>query len=122
LFASILGGVLTTAHAARWESVYASPVGSISVDRSAFSKDGPLVSTALHIKLQTPDTLGSTLYDERFVTLTINCDTWQYTMTSESFSLHGKRVRDWQGGPTDDTDIDPDKPLEQAAKALCGKS
>jgi hypothetical protein len=43
-------------------------------------------------------------------------------MTSESLWLHGKLVKDWQGGPSEDIDIDPDKPLAPAADKLCGET
>ena len=115
----VLGGVVAISQAADWEQVYASSVGTVKVDRSTLSRDGPLVTTWLQIELRKPDTLGGVAYDKRSTRVAINCDTRQYQMTSESLWLRGKLVKNWEGGPSEDFDVDPDKPLKEVAGTLC---
>src|SRR6516225_7637734 len=95
VIAGVLAGVLAGAYAANWESIYSSPDGTIWVDRSALSVEHPLIHARLRIKLSRPDNPGDVFYDERTVQLTFECDTWQYTMTSDTKWLHGKLVKQW---------------------------
>ena len=89
--------------------------------RSALSVEHPLIHARLRIKLSKPDNPGDGPYDERIVNLTFQCDTWQYMIISDTTWLHGKLVKQWEGD-TDYIHIDPDKPLSEAAKALCSKT
>ena len=122
MLASLLMVICATSRSATWNSIYTSSLGTISVDRSALRKEGPLVDAMLLIVLREPGNLSGTVYDKRSVKLVINCATRQYSMMSESLWLHGKLVKEWQGGPSEDFDIDPDKPLADAADVLCGKA
>jgi len=73
------------------------------------------------MKLSKPANPGDVTYDERSIHLIFDCESWQYKETSDSKWLHGKLVKDWEG-ETDYFEINPDKPLAQAAKALCRKA
>ncbi|TCK33760.1 hypothetical protein B0G84_8079 [Paraburkholderia sp. BL8N3] len=117
----ILASFFSSAYAVNWESIYSGSAGTIWADRSTLSEERPLIHVRLRMKLSKPDNPGDVTYDQRLVQLTFNCDSWQYTMTSDSKWLRGKLVKHWEGD-TDYIHIDPDKPLSEAAKALCSKT
>lgn len=117
----VLAGVFAGAYAANWQSIYAGPDGTISVDRSSLSHEQSLVHAWLRMKLTKPDNPGDVTYDERSVHLTIDCDGRKYTMTSDTKWLRGKLMKKWEGD-TDYFEIDPDRPLSRAAKVLCSKA
>ncbi|TDG06521.1 hypothetical protein E1N52_19515 [Paraburkholderia guartelaensis] len=117
----LLASIYANAYAANWDEIYSGPPGSIWVDRSTISEEHPLVHAWLRMKLSKPDNPGDVTYDERSVHLIFDCESWQYRETSDSKWLHGKLVKQWEG-ETDYIAIDSDKPLAQAAKALCHKA
>lgn len=117
----VLAGIFASAYAANWDSIYAGPAGTIWVDRSTLREEHPLIHAWLRMKLSKPENPGDVTYDQRSVQLVINCDTWQYKETSDSKWLRGKLVKQWEGD-SEYFDIDPDKPLSEAVKALCSKS
>jgi hypothetical protein len=120
---SVLVGVFVTASAANWQSIYTGADGTIWVDRSTLSQEYRMIDARLRIKPTKPLNPGDVTYDERYVNvnLTIYCDSWHYSLTSDSKWLHGKLTKEWKG-QTEYLQIDADKPLSEAAKALCGKS
>jgi hypothetical protein len=121
VISGILAGAFAGAYAANWESIYSSSDGTIWVDRSALSIEHPLIHARLRIKLSKPDNPGDGPYDERIVNLTFQCDTWKYMIISDTTWLHGILMKQWEGD-TDYIQIDPDRPLSEAAKALCSKT
>ncbi|MGT2475562.1 surface-adhesin E family protein [Paraburkholderia terrae] len=118
VIAALLAGVVSSAFAANWESIYSAPEGTIWVDRGAMSVEHPLIHARLRIKLSKPDNAGDGLYDEMIVKVTFNCDRHAYVITYEKKWLRGKLVKEWEGD-TDYIPLDPDRPLYQAARALC---
>jgi hypothetical protein len=118
---TMLASVFASAHAVTWESIYSAPAGTIWVDRSTLKVEHPLVHAKLRMKLDKADNPGDVTYDERIVQVSINCDDWRYSMTSETEWLNGKIVKQWKGD-TDYSVIEPGKPLGEAARALCGKA
>lgn len=117
----VLAGVFAGAYAANWDSIYAAPARTIWVDRDTLMDEHPIIHATLRIKLSKPFNPGDVFYDERIVQLNLECATWQYAITSETKWLHGKLVKQWKGD-TDYMALDSDKPLADAARALCNKS
>jgi hypothetical protein len=100
--------------------LYSWPGGSVSADKSTWKRAGELINAWVRMDYSAPTREPSGVTATEVASrVTINCSTMQTSLTSSFTYNGGLTVAQWQGSPTQFTDIVPDTPFEKAVDALC---